>query len=172
MFSTPVLILGCCVLTISAIGTYRTLRQRRSEQAEKRRLLNEISAYHVEDYHADTRCAICFDNMDGEEVCDCSCGKSFHRSCAEPTANCPYCGNEFESFPIKSRESRRLTCFRCGKNMDGNVCECGTVIPFKDGTFHCRCGETLKEDSSWCPNCGATYERRRTLADKTLFPKG
>lgn len=172
MISIPILILASCVLVISFIEVRSILKGWRAESAAKRALLDTNSAYHVEDYHADTRCDICFDSMDSEEICDCVCGKTFHRSCAEPTGSCPYCGNPFDRFPIKSRESRSLTCFRCGEKMDGNVCGCGTVIPYKDGTFSCPCGECLSETAIWCPNCGRTYERRRCLIDKGLCPKG
>ena len=171
MINTTVLVLGCLILTISVISIVNIIHRDRRSRTEKMALLDRFSAYHVEDYHADTRCDICFDSMDGEEVSECSCGKCFHRSCAEPTNHCPYCGNPFERFPIKGRESRSMMCFRCGKRVEHNICECGTVIPFKDGMFQCLCGEMLSEESTWCPNCGRTFERRTALADKTLFPK-
>lgn len=171
MINGTILMLGSLILTISVIGIINMRRRDRRAKTEKETLLGQISAYHVEDYRADTRCDICFDSMEGEQVSECSCGKSFHRSCAEPTGCCPYCGNPFANFPVHGREPRSLTCFRCGRRVEQNICECGTVIPFRDGTFQCLCGETLTEETSWCPNCGRTFERRTALADKTLFPK-
>ena len=171
MIDVPILMLGGCILAVTAIGTIGTIRRDKRSKEMKHRLLDDRSAFHVEDYHADTRCDICFDDVKGEVVCDCTCGKTFHRTCAEPTGSCPYCGTVFDNFPIKERESRMLTCFRCGRAVEGNICECGTVIPFKDKTFRCPCGEELREESEWCPNFGRTFERRIALADKSLFPK-
>ena len=163
--------LGALIITISIIGIVNICRKDKRVMVRKKALLDQASAYHIEDYRADRRCDICFDSMDGEVVSECSCGKSFHRSCAEPTGVCPYCKTPFANFPVSGREARTLTCFRCGKRVEQNICECGTVIPFRDGTFQCLCGEILTEESVWCPNCGRTFERRTALADKDLFPK-
>ena len=163
--------LASVVALISVIGVIDTIRSGKAAKTERKALMSNASAYYVEDYRADNRCDICFDSMGDERVCECSCGKVFHRSCAEPTGSCPYCGTEFDKFPVTSREPRAVTCFRCGKTVERNICECGTVIPYKDHTFSCHCGEVLSEDSIWCPNCGRTFERRTALADKTLFPK-
>lgn len=171
MVSIPVLMLGICTLMIATIHTMNTYRSNKASRERRHRLLDTRSAYHVEDYNADTRCDICFDSVEGETVCDCVCGKTFHRSCAEPTGSCPYCGNPFEKFPVAQRTARVLTCFRCGRTVERNICECGTVIPFKDGSFYCHCGEELNEESDWCPNCGRTFERHVAMADKALFPK-
>lgn len=171
MANTPILILACVVLMMAIVNVRIALIRWREDSERRRELLETDSAYHVEDYNADVRCDICFDSMDGEEVCDCSCGRTFHRTCAEPTGACPYCGKPFGSFPVKSRESRSLTCFRCGRKVERNICDCGTIIPFSDGTFYCQCGEPLNEKDTWCPNCGMTFERRRAFVDKSLIPK-
>lgn len=170
MITPSSVILACCILAVSVCGIVILRRTVRHEREDRERLLGRPSSYHVEDYKADKRCDICFDSMAGEKVCDCACGKTFHRSCAEPTGSCPYCGLEFERFPVKEREAKVLRCFRCGSAVGQNVCECGTVIPYRDGSFSCPCGEVLNQEDGWCPNCGRRYERRTAVVDKTLLP--
>lgn len=166
----PLVVLGVCVLAISLIGLRLSLDMNEREARRKEEMLGRTSAYHVEDFHADVRCEICLDSMYDEPVSECVCGKVFHRSCAEPTGSCPYCGTAFERFAVQERRPRKLGCIRCGKDIGQNICECGTVIPFRDGTFYCTCGEVINEESEWCPNCGRTFERREIVVENRFLP--
>ncbi len=144
-------------------GLYRRTR------AEERDLYSRKSAYTVADYSADVRCDICFDDIGDEEVSQCRCGKVFHRTCAEPTGECPYCGAPYGDFD-PPRPARHITCPRCGNVMNGNICSCGTVLPDPDGTFLCRCGERLSVDDEMCHRCGMMYGSRICTVKKQFIP--
>ena len=150
----------------SAAAMYRLKREL---DADDESLTKTESAYTVEDYGADIRCDICFDDIGDERVSQCKCGKVFHLSCAEPTGECPYCGTPFSDFE-EPREPRHVTCPRCGERMTSNICSCGTVVPDADGTFECGCGERIGIGEHMCRKCGRMYEKRIVKVNKRFIP--
>ena len=165
------IVLVSCAVTMTILGAFAIIRSARNFSAEEEARFGRRSAFTTEDYHADMKCDICFDDIRDETVSQCRCGKTFHHSCAEPTGECPYCGSPFSSFE-PPREPRRITCPRCGGHMSGNICGCGTVIPDRDGTFLCRCGERLSSDEDMCRRCGRTYASTVYRVRKEFIPNG
>jgi hypothetical protein len=102
------------------------------------------------------KCEICYGKIDNDPVAICSCGRIFHDACAKPTGSCPYCGTGYEGMIV--REPERTRCPVCGRFMKGNICSCGAVIPKKDNTFTCKCGNVVDADKPVCRKCGAIYE--------------
>ena len=102
------------------------------------------------------KCDICYGKIDNDPIAKCSCGKIFHDACAKPTGSCPYCGAPYGSMEV--REPERTRCPVCGRFMKGNICSCGAVIPSKDDTFMCKCGNIVDADKPVCKKCGAVYE--------------
>lgn len=120
----------------------------------------------LEEGGIDRICNICFGSIDGGPVAECSCGKSFHVSCAEPTSKCPYCENPYGQMNIRGAKTSK--CPFCGKHMTSDICSCGTVYPFEDGTFKCACGSPMHMSESTCPVCGAEYEPFMAVPGETV----
>lgn len=154
---------------VCVLGTLRARRTAREAAERRRRLAEDTSTYCSEDYHADGDCGLCFDPIGGEEVAVCTCGKVYHRTCAEPTGGCPYCGAPFSEFGI--REPRSITCPRCGSVTTAGICDCGAVMPDSRGRFPCPCGEELRITADRCPSCGRTFEKKVVAADKRFIPR-
>lgn len=102
------------------------------------------------------KCEICYGKIDSDPLAECTCGKIFHDACARPTGSCPYCGAAYEGMNV--REPERVRCPVCGRFMKGSICECGAVIPKKDETFVCKCGNVVDSQKPVCKKCGAVYE--------------
>jgi len=102
------------------------------------------------------KCEICYGKIEGDPIAKCSCGRIFHDACAKPTGSCPYCGAAYGAMEV--REPERTRCPVCGRFLKGNICSCGAVIPRKDGTFVCKCGNAVDADKPVCKKCGAVYE--------------
>jgi len=102
------------------------------------------------------QCEICYGRIDDDPIAICSCGKIFHDACAKPTGSCPYCGEKYENMEV--REPERKRCPVCGRFLKGSICSCGAVLPRKDGTFICKCGNVVDMNKPVCKKCGAVYE--------------
>lgn len=163
-------VLTICAVVAIAAGTTAIVRSSRSLASENRRRLSVRSAYTTADYDADSKCEICFDDIGDELVSRCKCGKTYHLTCAEPTGECPYCGESFNNFE-EPREARRVSCPRCGNGISGNICSCGTVIPDMDSTFLCRCGERLSVNDGMCHRCGRRFESSVFRVSKEFIPR-
>ena len=101
-------------------------------------------------------CDICFGDVKRMLfVRVCGCGRIFHDECAMLTDECPYCDAPYREMGM--RRVRRMDCPRCGRAVSGSICRCGTVLPRKDGTFECICGNTIHMDSAECSVCGSRY---------------
>lgn len=162
------IVVACLAATafMAASVLFRRERAFEHELAERRR--NGYS-FTTADYGADMKCDICFDDIGSEQVSECTCGKVYHTSCAEPTGECPYCGAPYASFR-DPRPPRHVTCPRCGEVMGGNICSCGTVIPDSDGTFLCRCGDRASVDDAICRRCGRTFGSSVCAVRKEFIP--
>ncbi|MCL2333674.1 hypothetical protein [Candidatus Methanoplasma termitum] len=112
------------------------------------------------------KCEICYGTIENDPIAICKkCGKTFHDACAKPTGACPYCNTKYEGMEI--REPERTRCPICGRFIKGNMCpNCDAVIPIKDGTFVCKCGNTVDCDKPVCKNCGAVYETAMRVIEK------
>lgn len=154
------------VLLAVSLVRYRSLKK--SSDDQHRLLAERVSTYCREDYHADSTCDICFDSIGEEKVAVCTCGKTYHVSCAEPTGSCPYCGEDYANFHI--RDARRVTCPLCGREMVNDVCECGLVMPDSRGHFKCRCGNDLKITDTRCSVCGCEFTREIHTVGKEFIP--
>ena len=97
-------------------------------------------------------CDICFGDLEGRTAV-CTCGKTFHDSCALPTGSCPYCGAEYAAFVLREESGSR--CLNCGRRVTGDRCRCGAIFP-KDGKFVCSvCNAVV--DGLVCKKCGTKY---------------
>ena len=163
-----VAIVTCLALTC-AVSIFHVINIGRRIAKDKDEVRGRISEYTTADYQADVRCDICFDDIGDELVSQCRCGKTFHLTCAEPTGQCPYCGAEFKDF-LPPRPARHITCPRCGELMNGNICECGTILPDPDGTFECRCGERVHAGEAMCRKCGRLFDSRVMRVKKEFIP--
>jgi hypothetical protein len=127
----------------------------RLDNSRKNRLISEKSTYFLDTRKVDGKCDICFGDIGADRVAACQCGKTFHLSCAEMTAVCPYC--EAPLREMETRDAMRPICPGCGKPFSGGVCSCGAVLPDRDGTFECVCGNKISIDDRSCKVCGAAY---------------
>jgi hypothetical protein len=118
--------------------------------------VSERTTYFLDEGEDERRCDICYGVIENEEVAICGCGKLFHRACAEPTDICPYCGMRYSEMEV--REPRRARCPVCGRFVRGSICECGAVLPRRDRTFLCSCGNRVDVSKPVCRQCGAVYE--------------
>lgn len=159
MISAYSIVLALVAVLICALVRTSVVRLRRSEEDHRkercRRLSSHESTHFLDAESYDTVCDICFGEYENGDVAVCSCGKRFHRECAELTEECPYCGSPLGT--MKFREIERPACPACGRPLKGNICECGTVCPDKDMTFVCECGERIAASDCRCPKCGSEY---------------
>lgn len=129
-----------------------------SKSNEKIRQVNlkkNKTTYFLEDYMKDEQCSLCFGELEEPTLTECACGHVFHNECAELTGECPYCKATKEV--MVQRPIRIPKCPKCGKDITGNICECGTVLPNPDGTFKCMCGTTVCVEDDVCKKCGARF---------------
>lgn len=155
------------VFTASA-NVLRKSRQARIslEKSYREKKIARKSTKFLEEGGVDGICNICFGGISGGLVAECSCGNSFHDSCAEPTSKCPYCENPYGQMSIRGAKISK--CPFCGKHMTSDICSCGTVYPFEDGTFRCACGSPMHMSESTCPVCGAEYEPFMAVPGETV----
>jgi rubrerythrin len=151
--------------------TARVLRKSREgriflEKSYNEKKIARKSTKLLEESSTDKTCRICFGSIEGGTVAECSCGNSFHVSCAEPTSRCPYCDSPYGQMVI--RGARTSKCPFCGERMTSDICVCGTVYPFEDGTFRCVCGEPMHMSVATCPECGAKYETFMAVPGETV----
>lgn len=114
------------------------------------------STIFMDEGEGEKKCEICYGKIENDPVAECKCGKIFHDACAKPTGACPYCGTSYAKMTV--REPERTRCPACGRFLKGNICSCGAVIPRKDETFICKCGNIVDSDKPVCKKCGAVYE--------------
>ncbi|MCK9322829.1 MAG: hypothetical protein RBR05_04365 [Candidatus Methanomethylophilaceae archaeon] len=117
---------------------------------------SEKSTYFLDEGEDEKKCEICRGNIADDPIAICTCGKIFHDACAKPTDACPYCGAKYETMEI--RDPIKTRCPICGRFVKGNICECGAVLPRKDETFICKCGNRVDMSKPVCKKCGAIYE--------------
>lgn len=152
---------------ISAAAMGKLRKERRFlEKSYGEKKIARKSTKLLEEGSIDSVCGICFGDIEEGAVAECSCGRSFHDSCAEPTSKCPYCGSPYGQMLI--REAKAARCHFCGKRMTTDICSCGTVCPFEDGTFTCACGAVMHMSLASCPECGARYEAVMAVPAETV----
>jgi len=110
----------------------------------------------LDESEGEKKCEICYGVIDEDPIAKCTCGRIFHDACARPTGSCPYCAAPYEKMEV--REPERSRCPVCGRFLKGNICSCGAVIPRRDDTFLCKCGNRVDVDKPVCRKCGAVYE--------------
>ena len=154
------------VLLAVSIVRYRSIRK--SNMDLHTLLAEKESTFCREDYHADSTCDMCFDNIGDEEVAVCTCGKTYHVTCAEPTGSCPYCGAPYSDFHL--RQARHVTCPLCGTEMTSDICDCGLIMPDSRGHFTCRCGNDLRITDTRCSRCGREFSREVHTVGKEFIP--
>ncbi|MCL2031904.1 MAG: hypothetical protein FWG96_01320 [Methanomassiliicoccaceae archaeon] len=145
-----VVVIAMVVLLQGYMGAKYNLQDKITGKSRKK------STIFLDETESDKKCEICYGKIDEDPIAKCSCGRVFHDACARPTGSCPYCGASYEKMEV--REPERFRCPRCGKFLKGNICSCGAVIPRKDETFVCRCGNTVDVNKPVCKKCGAVYE--------------
>jgi len=114
------------------------------------------STYFLDEGEDEKKCEICYGKIESDTIAECKCGKVFHDACAAPTGSCPYCGTIYAQ--MTKREPVRARCPVCGRYVKGGMCECGAVLPRKDDTFLCSCGNRVDASKPVCKKCGAVYE--------------
>lgn len=107
----------------------------------------------------DDKCDICFGKLEDGDVVECGCGKVFHIECVDLTEECPYC--RCSPGEMTERRLKRGICPKCGSRIEDNICSCGIVMPWKDGTFRCACGHEMYIGDTECPRCGAQFIEER-----------
>lgn len=121
------------------------------------RLSENTSTEFLDRRAVDDNCDICFGEFKNGDVAVCTCGMKFHKECAEMTEECPYCKSRFGT--MSTRAIIRPICPGCGALLEKSICpRCGTVLPNKDMTFRCICGEIMLAADRVCGTCGAEYE--------------
>jgi len=139
-------------VSILLVGTRRSAERNFAESAEPHR------------NRADDVCGICFGIISKEDViAKCGCGQAFHDTCAGPTGACPYCMTPYDGFVKETPDC--IICPSCGNDVVGNVCGCGTVV-CRDGTFTCKCGNTLDVNDPVCGKCGTEYDVCRGRSER------
>lgn len=118
------------------------------------KITDKRPSHFVDPEHLDTECEICFGDIGNEVIRVCDCGRTFHMDCVDATDECPYCKRKKET--MTERNARKTICPVCGRVVERNICDCGVVIPNADGTYSCRCGETVSIYSDGCSKCGST----------------
>ena len=104
----------------------------------------------------DDVCGICFGSVAKEDViARCGCGQAFHDTCAEPVGACPYCKTSYNELAKEAPDC--VACPACGADVAGSVCGCGAVVN-RDGTFTCRCGNSIDINDPVCRKCGTEYD--------------
>ena len=150
------MIVGTFVI-ITAITCFLYIREMpRLRRLYVERMEKERTSYYLDPSSVDDCCDICFGDLRGDLfLSECTCGRIFHDGCSDMVDECPYCraGRSERT----ARRVRRMVCPRCGRNMDGSICRCGAVVPRKDGTFDCPCGNRMHISSERCPVCGTRY---------------
>ncbi len=114
------------------------------------------TTYFLDEGEDEKKCEICYGRIGEEHVAVCGCGRTFHEACAKPTGTCPYCGCGYNDMEV--RRPVRARCPVCGRFVSGSICECGAVLPRKDNTFLCSCGNRVDVGKPVCRKCGAVYE--------------
>ena len=58
--------------------------------------------------------------------------------------------------------------------MNGNICDCGTILPDPDQTFECRCGERVSVKvgnvETICRRCGRIFSKNVMRVKKEFIP--
>lgn len=166
----PVLALGLIVILLGVIAIIFYIQVSITSKLKIKSLLNKKGArgttYFLDEGEDEKKCDICYGKIENEELAVCKCGRLFHRACAEPTGSCPYCGTPFSEMGV--REPQKARCPVCGRFVTGSICECGAVLPRKDNTFLCSCGNRVDVNKPVCRKCGAVYE---SVTMKTMRKK-
>ncbi|MDR2698860.1 MAG: hypothetical protein LBB30_04210 [Candidatus Methanoplasma sp.] len=159
-FANTVFTLGIIILLVIAIAiafviqgyaeSRYNLRGKITGKSEKK------STTFLDEGEDEKKCEICYGQIGSDPLAECSCGRVFHDACARPTGSCPYCAAPYGEMEVREPEKRR--CPACGRFLSGNSCSCGAVIPGKDNTFVCGCGNIVDADKPVCKRCGAVYE--------------
>ncbi len=146
------------LLGVITIVMYLQIRTANKMKLRKKNFQNRSTktTYFLDEGEDNKKCEICYGEINNEDVAVCKCGKIFHKACAEPTNTCPYCSTTFDQMDV--RQPERTRCPICGRYVKGNICECGAVLPRKDNTFLCSCGNRVDVNKPVCKKCGAVYE--------------
>jgi len=158
--NNPVLALGLIIILIGVIAIVFYVQIRLTSKLKIEGAFGKgksrKTTYFLDEGEDEKKCEICYGELGCEDIAVCKCGKMFHKACAEPTRTCPYCNTSFEEMTI--REPQRARCPVCGRFVKGSICECGAVLPRKDNTFQCSCGNRVDVNKPVCKKCGAVYE--------------
>lgn len=156
----PIMSLGLIIVLIAVIAIVFYAQIRVTKKSDEDGALglggSRKTTYFLDEGEDEKKCDICYGRIENEDVAVCRCGRLFHRACAEPTEICPYCNTGFKDMEV--REPQRARCPVCGRFIKGSICECGAVLPRKDKTFLCSCGNRVDLGKPVCKKCGAVYE--------------
>lgn len=160
-FENPIFLLGMIILLVALIAIvvvvqgYIGAKYDLGTKLRGGKKKNESTIF-LDEGESEKKCEICYGKIENDPIAECKCGKIFHDACARPTGSCPYCGAKYEEMEV--REPERNRCPVCGRFLSGSICSCGAVIPRKDETFTCKCGNTVDMNKPVCRKCGAVYE--------------
>lgn len=149
------LVIMAAVITIALIFNLDSINRTRLNNGSRDRNAKGTT-YFLDEGEDGKKCEICYGKILEDDVALCLCGKLFHEACARPTGTCPYCGSEYGAMEV--RRPIRARCPICGRFVSGNMCACGAVLPRKDNTFLCSCGNRVDVGKPVCRRCGAVYE--------------
>jgi hypothetical protein len=155
-----ILTLGIIIVLVAAIAIVFVLQLHLESKFGLKEKITGRSGkkptYFVDEGEDEKKCDICYGKIEEDTIAECSCGRIFHHACAKPTGACPYCGAECDTMTV--REPVRTRCPVCGRFVKGGVCTCGVILPTKDETFLCKCGNRVDMKKPVCRKCGAVYE--------------
>jgi hypothetical protein len=160
------IVIGLVVLLIVALILHQFVIQKKNEKFGKGGESKEKPTIILDEKEDKKKCEICYGAIEDDPVAICGkCGRIFHDACAKPTGACPYCNTKYDEMEV--REPERTRCPICGRFIKGNICpDCDAVVPIKDGTFTCKCGNTVDCDKPVCKVCGAVYETAMRITEK------
>ncbi|MDI3482283.1 MAG: hypothetical protein PWQ88_154 [Candidatus Methanomethylophilaceae archaeon] len=131
-------------------------------------------------------CQLCLGRIKiGQSYMVCPCGMEYHRSCIEPTGQCPYCNRIYgrrvftKKYNIPNDTNITLRrCPICGNfnPKETMICDCGAVFLDDEGSFSCpSCGEKVQAGQLNCPKCDDRFQEYRAVhcpRCHSLLPEG
>jgi len=156
-----IFVLGIIILMVTTIAIVFLIQTRQESRFSLKNRINSGQSgkptYFLEEGEDEKKCEICYGSIDDEPLAECPCGRIFHEACAKPTGACPYCNAGCDAMTV--REPVRIRCPECGRFVKKGVCVCGVILPRKDETILCSCGNRVDMSRPVCRKCGAAYER-------------